>query len=76
MFPWLPRLACSTAALRRVLVSQAWLRTEIHAHHDVLNSSFFDIELFTPFEFPYSIGVQIWGFEACELVCCYGCGWR
>ena len=41
-----------------------WLRTEIHGDNRLLNSSYFDIELFTPFEFPYTVGVQIWGMEA------------
>lgn len=42
----------------------AWLRTEIHNDNRVLNASFFDVEMLTPFEFPYTVAVQVWGNEA------------
>jgi hypothetical protein len=35
----------------------AWLRTEIHGDNRVLNASFFDVEMLTPFEFPYTVRI-------------------
>lgn len=36
-----------------------WPRKEIPGDNAVLNASWFDVEMFTPFEFPYTAGVQV-----------------
>ena len=41
------------------VVPLTWPRKEIPGDNAVLNASWFDVEMFTPFEFPYTAGVQV-----------------
>ena len=46
------------------VVPLTWPRTEIPGDNRVENKSWFEVEMLTAFEFPYTEAVQVWGNEA------------